>query len=139
MNYCLTLEYRMNLKDAKYDEVCVPDKFLSCDQQKPTLANWSQIGFLKRYQVTHKSTDMLATKAKRTAGNNGRLGREEHKHSLMLCSAIASAPLSPSLVSSNKNNQLPRENSPTKIMSLLVTGFGFSLAIILILLSCCWI
>lgn len=39
LNYCLPLEYRMNLKDAKYDEICVPDKFLSYKQQKRTLAN----------------------------------------------------------------------------------------------------
>lgn len=74
----------MNLKNAKYEKFCVPDRFLSHEQQKPSLANWSQIRLLKRYQVTHKLTDMLATKAKRTARNKGRLVHEEHKHKPVL-------------------------------------------------------
>lgn len=33
--YHLTSEYGMNLKNAKYEKICVPDRFLSHEQQKP--------------------------------------------------------------------------------------------------------
>lgn len=101
----IVLHYKMNLKDAKYDEVNVLDKFLHYIKQKSTLDNCNQLNLLERFCVTHKlGGDILANEVKGTGRIKGRLVCQEHKQDQMVPLGAAI------IVSSQRTFQLSAQN-----------------------------